>query len=290
MPAEQAPAVQTIARRLLLLLVYLLAASTVHAATTPELEQALVDRALANELQAAQDTGHPMRYTLRKSSPRLTSTKEICETREGAVALLVSINDKPLSAEDQQKEQARLDALLQNPGLQHHRKQSEDTDTGRALKVLRALPGAFLYQFAGTENSAARQLTKFTFAPNPGFHPQDLETQALTAMTGAIWIDTAHERVARLEGHLQQDVDFGWGILGRLYKGGWVVIEQADVSGGQWRTVHFQMQMSGRVLFKTRVFDTTEEETHFSPVPANLGYAQAIQLLRGDDRVASARK
>ena len=60
-------------------------------------------------------------------------------------------------------------------------------------------------------------------------------------MTGEIWIDPVHERVVRLEGHLQQDVDFGWGILGRLNKGGWIVIEQADVGERQWRIVHFQM-------------------------------------------------
>ncbi len=54
-------------------------------------------RALANELRAAQDTSHPMRYQLRKTSPRLTTTKEIYETRDGDVARLVAINDKPLS-------------------------------------------------------------------------------------------------------------------------------------------------------------------------------------------------
>ncbi len=63
---------------------------------------------------------------------------------------------------------------------------------------------------------------------------------------------------------------FGWGMLGRLNKGGWIVIEQADVGEGQWRIVHFQMEMSGRVLFKTRSFDTTEEETQFVPVPVGM--------------------
>ena len=71
-------------------------------------------------------------------------------------------------------------------------------------------------------------------------------------MTGEIWIDLSTERVTRLEGHLQQDVDFGWGILGRLNKGGWIVIEQADVGEHQWRIVHFKMSMSGRVVFKTK--------------------------------------
>ena len=117
---------------------------------TPAQGQALVDRALANELRAAQDASHPMRYQLRKTSPRLTTTKEICETRDGDVARLIAINDRPLSAADEQKEEARLDALLSDPGKQRHRKQAEDTDAGRALKVLRALPTAFDYQYAGS--------------------------------------------------------------------------------------------------------------------------------------------
>lgn len=246
--------------------------------------QALVDQALANELKAAQDTSHPMRYELHKSSPRLSTTKQICETRDGAVALLTSINGNPLSAADEQKEQARLTSLLNDPGKQRRRKQSEDADTGRALDVLRVLPGAFLYQYAGPIEGPAGKLERFTFKPNPSFTPPSLDTEVLTAMAGEIWIDPARQRVTHLEGRLQDDVDFGWGILGRLNRGGWITIDQADIGGGIWRIVHFQMSMSGRVVFKTRVFDTTEEQTHFAPVPQGMSYQQAIGLLRQDPR------
>ena len=99
-------------------------------------------------------------------------------------------------------------------------------------------------------------------------------------MIGELWIDAAQERVARLEGHLQQDTDYGWGILGRLDKGGWIVLEQADVGGRQWRIVRFQMKIDLRVLFKARSFDTVQEMTRFAPVPAGIDYRQAIQLLR----------
>jgi len=276
----------------LFLLVSWAAASTVlmHAQTVsanpPSLTaaeaQELVDRALTAELRIAQDPNHPMRYRLRKSSPRFTSTKEIFETRDGDVARLVAIGDKPLSPTDEQMEQDRLDLLLSDPSRQRHRKQSEDEDTVRALKVLRALPQAFVYQLAGTASSPAGKVVKFTFKPNPNFIPPDLETDILTAMTGELWIDPTQERVTRLEGHLQRDVNFGWGILGQLSNGGWIVIEQADVGARQWRIVRFQMAMSGRVLFKNRVFDTLEEQTQFAPVPVGLTYAQAIQMLRAN--------
>jgi len=283
MPARLDPV-----RSLLPLLLLLLPAVASHGkpvpaiqpALTPAQSQALVGRALASELRTAQDAGHPMRYRLRKSSPRLTSTKEIVETRDGAVARLVSIGDQPLSQADEQKEQARMDGLIGDPGRQRHRKQGEEGDIGIVLRLLRMLPKAYLYQYAGAGSGPAGLVEKFTFRPNPDFNPPDLETQALTAMTGEIWIDAAQERVVRLEGHLQQDTNYGWGILGRLDKGGWIVIEQADVDGRQWRIVRFKMQMNLRVLFKNRNIDTMEEMTRYAPVPVGLDYRQAIQMLR----------
>ena len=251
--------------------------------SAPPGAQALVERALVSELHAAQDTAYPMRYKLRKTSPRLTSVKLLIETKDGLVARLQSINDQPLNAADEKKEQDRLDGLLNDPGKQRHRKQSEDVDTGRAMKVLRALPRAFLYEAASPSNATAPQpagVLKFTFKPNPAFDPPDLETEVLTEMSGAIWIDPALQRVTRLEGHLDQDVDFGWGILGRLNKGGRIVIEQADAGGGTWRIVHFEMQMTGRVFFKSKVFDTVEDETEFAPVQAEITYQKAIEMLR----------
>jgi hypothetical protein len=156
------------------------------------------------------------------------------------------------------------------------------------------LPQAFLYEYAGPGTTftggagssrgagSSDRVERFTFRPNPNFSPPDLETQALTALSGEIWIDATQERVTRLEGHLQRDTDYGWGVLGKLDKGGWIVIEQADVGHRQWRIVRFQMKMNLRVLFKARNFDTIEEMTRYEPVAAGLDYRQAIQMLRGD--------
>jgi hypothetical protein len=243
---------------------------------------ALVKRALAAEVKSAQGSQQQMRYRLRKASPHFISTKEIFETKDGAVARLVSINDRPLSHADEQKEEERLNQLLADPSRQRRRKQAQEADAGRALKVLRVLPEAFLYEYAGSGIGPYGKVEKFTFVPNPRFNPPDLETQVLTAMQGELWIDAAEGRVTRLEGHLQQDVDFGWGILGRLNRGGWILLEQADVGDHQWRIVHFKMHMSGRVVFKNKVFDTAEDQSEFEPVTPGLSYQQAIQIMQTD--------
>jgi hypothetical protein len=266
-----------------------LRAQTPQSTLSPAQAQALVQRALATESLAAQDlshVSHPMRYQLRKTSPRLTSTKEIVETRDGFVARLLSINDQPLSPASEQQEQARLQALLDNPGLQQHRKQTEDSDTSRALKVLRALPNAFLYEFEGTGAGAAgpgaaRTVEKFSFKPNPQFDPPDFETGVLTAMAGEIWIDPVQERVVRLAGSLQKDKEIAFG-LAELDKGGRIEIDQADVGGHQWRIVHLKLVMNSRVLFKSKPSNSVQECSQFVPLPADLTYRQAIEMLRSN--------
>lgn len=242
--------------------------------------QALVDRALANELRAAQDTVHPMRYQLHKTTPRLASTREIYETKDGDVARLLSLNGEPLTGVAEQKEMDRLNELLADPARQRHRQQAEAADTTRALQVLRALPSAFLYRYIGPGDAPTGKVEKFAFRPNPAYSPPDLETQLLTAMAGEIWIDPVQERVAHLQGTVQHDVDYGWGILGRLSKGGWIAIDQSEVLPGNWRTVRLQMSMTARIFFRTRSFITTEEQTHFAPLPFGMTYQQAIAELK----------
>ena len=240
----------------------------------------LVQKALSREIAALQDKSRPMRYRLHKSSPRLSTTKDMVETRDGVIGMMVEANESALSAEDTAREQSRLDDLLENPAKQKKRKQTQDEDTARALKALRYLPTAFLYTDRGEVATPAGPAESFTFVPNPKFDPPDLETTVLTGLTGEMIIDLKQTRVVRLEVHLRQDVDFGWGILGRLARGGWLRIDQREVLPGIWRMERFQMDMTGRVLFRSRTFQTTEEETQFARVPEGLTFRQGLALLR----------
>ncbi len=254
-------------------------AGATPATLSPAQAQAYVNHALANEVYAAEGHNLPMQFQLRRSSPRLTTTKTIIETSDGDVARLISVNGKPLSAAAEDKEIARLNGLLSDPSQQLHRKQSEDADTNRALKILRALPAAFLYKYAGAIETPGGLVEKFTFKPNPNYNPPDLETQVLTAMAGEIWINAAADRVVHLEGRLQHGIAFGWGILGHLNKGGWIAIDQANVGDNQWRTTRLQLEMTGRVLFFSKSYDMLEATSHFKPVPVGLSYREAIKML-----------
>jgi hypothetical protein len=252
------------------------------ATLTNDETQAMVRRVLQKELEQAQDTTQPMQYTLRKQSPRLATTKLIVESKNGDVARLIAVNGTPISSEDAKKEDARLQSLLDDPSLQRHRQQRESSDADRARKVMRALPDAFLYTFAGVVETPQGPSYRLSFQPNPKFDPEDLEAQVLKGMAGELWIDIAQQRVTRLSGKRLHDVEYGWGILGKLEEGGTLLLEQADIGNHQWRTTHMVLVMNARLLVKTVKMDTTLDLSRYAPVTPGITYQQAIQILRAN--------
>ncbi len=94
-------------------------------------------------------------------------------------------------------------------------------------------------------------------------------------------------RIAKIDGTLFKDVEFGWGILGRLYKGGKFLIEQRDV-GGRWETTRETLEFNGKILMlKPLTISSTETATDFRPVPSNITTAQALELLHKSDETVA---
>lgn len=240
---------------------------------------ALVKRAAANELKTS-DHGHPYRYKLRKVDNGRTTTKEIVETKDGDVARLLGAEGHPLDAETDQGEVERLNNLLLHPEIQEHRHKREQADSNRADEMVRLLPDAFLYHFEGMGPGPSGPAYRLSLKPNPDFHPPDREAEVYAGMAGELWIDQRQKRMVKLDVHLIADVNFGWGILGKLYKGGSILVEQEDVGNNHWEQEHFKLNLHGKaLLFKSLDFDTTEDETDFTPVPADWGYQDAVKLL-----------
>ena len=240
---------------------------------------ALVRRASENELHSS-NGNHPYRYELHKIDDNKITTKEIVETKDGDVARLIAVNDKPLDADAQKAEIDRLNNLAAHPELQAHRHKKEQEDSNRANEMIRLLPDAFLYKYEGMVAGPNGPCYRLSFRPNPNFTPPDREAEVYAGMAGELWIDKGQERMVKLDAHLIADVEFGWGILGRLYKGGSILVQQADVGEHHWETTHMKLSLTGKaLLIKPLSFQTTEDASHFEPVPPEMGYQGAIKML-----------
>jgi hypothetical protein len=270
----------TIRSSILVLILLALACSSAQAEQPSDIDPtALVRRAVQHRMDAAQ-THIPLRYLLRKTDEQRDTTKDIIETNDGDVARLVALKGQPLSAEANQTELERLHILADHPEIQQHRHQREQKDAARVDRLMRLLPDAFLYRYEGMTRCAAGSCYRLSFSPNPRFTPPDMEASIFRGLAGEVWIDQKQERLARLDAHVIANVDFGWGILGKLDKGGTILLEQSDIGNRDWELTGLKLNLTGKALLvKSLNIQMTEQASHFSQVPPGVDYRKAIQFL-----------
>jgi hypothetical protein len=252
----------------------------------------LVRQAVQNEIKAKDD---PAKFMLRDHKKRIVDdqTKLLVETKDGPLAMVIAVNEQPLSPQQHRWEIERVERLVKDPDEMRKKQQQQRDDADRVSRIIKALPDAFIYEADSKEmgkpgvGQPGEELVRLKFRPNPRYDPPTRVEQILTGMQGSVLIDAKRNRMARIEGTLFKDVSFGWGILGHLDRGGRIAIEQGDVHQGTWQITTVQYTFTGRVLFfKSINSRTIETFSDFRPVASDLTYAQALALLKQENPVA----
>jgi hypothetical protein len=246
----------------------------------------LVRQTTDNEIRAS-NGGMRLMFKDHKETARGSQVNLMVETSEGTAGLLIESDGKPLTTEQRGAEEARLQALAHNPAELKKKQKAERDDADRTIRIMKALPDAFLYKADGTEigrqgvGGPGDQLVRLSFGSNPNYNPPSRTEQVLTGMRGYILIDQRQKRIAKIDGTLFKDVTFGWGIFGRLDKGGRFVVEQAAVADQDWEITLMDISFTGKeLLLKKLVIKSKESFSDFRPAPANLTFAQGVELLK----------
>lgn len=237
----------------------------------------VVRRVVANELKQEEiDNAQHYMFKLTRINPKGSRVQEIAQTDQGNIARTLLVNGQPLGSGDRQAEQQKLENLLRDQDLQRKRMKQAKDDAHRAEIMVKALPNAFYYEEIGREGD----VVKFRFRPDPNYDPQSREESVYTGMAGELWLDVSQNRLRKIDAHLFHDVDFGWGILGRLYKGGSFMVEQKQVEGDHWDTVAMKLDLAGKALFfKSLIYKEQEYESDFRRLPDHITLAQGLEAL-----------
>lgn len=246
----------------------------------------LVRRAVQNEVSANSGSVHFM-FKDRKQTAHLSQTRLIVETREATAGMTIAQDGHPLTPPQQQAEEARLDNYVRNPEELSKKRKQEKDDADRSARILKALPDAFLYERDGTQAGTASvgragdELVRLKFRPDPTYVPPTRVEQVLTGMSGHVLIDANEARVAEIDGTLQKEVGFGWGILGHLDRGGRFLVQQADVGERHWEVTKMELSFTGKILLFRRLnIKSSDVFFDFRKVAADLTFAQGVELLK----------
>ncbi len=235
----------------------------------------LVREVVYNELHDHDRHGY-WRYWVEQKSPADIRIEEQVETTDGPVTRAVLRNGHPLDSQAALQEDARLRELASSPGERASLRQAYYEDEQRVGRILAMLPDAFLFQDAG-EKDGVRHLR---YAPNPNYPAHSIQARLFRELSGDLWIDARMKRMRKLEGHLNDNINVGFGLLGQVRKGSWFLMERTPVGPGDWKTDRLEIHMSGRaILFKTLARDTSEVRGGFEPVPARMSLEQGLRVL-----------
>jgi hypothetical protein len=171
------------------------------------------------------------------------------------VTTRVKKDGKPLSAEEQKKEnektQKRIEELQKREAKKEAKQQkakeegkSDEKDDPDIEVFLRAC------QFVNPrrERFRGQDVLVFDFEPNPEFKPHKLVEKLVQKLAGVVWIDEKAHDVVRLEGYFVGDMKFAGGLLVNLQKGTSFVFEQAFVNNEVWLPTYGEAHIGVRFL------------------------------------------
>lgn len=246
---------------------------------------------VANELAAANNRAVKFMFCSRKQTSKGVQDKVYAEANEAVASLAVSDSEHPLSPQQQSAEANKLAQLANSPSDLRRKQEHGYQELDHTLRIVKALPDAFIYEYAGTENAEpglgkpGSHLVRLHFKPNSSYSPPSTVEQVLQGMEGDVLIDPVAHRMARIDATLFKEVAFGWGIFGRLDKGGSFRVQQADAGDGNWVITETNLRMTGKILLVKSLNLTSDEVfSNFQRLPEDMPFARAVEMLKAEQQ------
>src|SRR5512140_3416703 len=169
---------------------------------------ALVRQAVNNEVVSNGASGQHFMFRDVRKTAHLNQVKLLVETKDATAGMLIAQGGRPLSPEERRQEEARLANYVRNPQELDRKRKQEKEDADHTMRILKALPDAFLYEPDGIVQGTAsvgrrgHELVRLKFRPNPAYDPPTRTEQVLTGMQGFLLIDATEKRLAEINATL----------------------------------------------------------------------------------------
>jgi len=239
---------------------------------SPEEIRALVDRAIANQhrndaaLNEYERRERRIERDAREDTPVVEDkTFRVVPTGTGTLKLVIEEKGKGVYPNFYEKQLRDLEAALvdatehQNTYSQRRAIDKWQKRTQERYDLVEGVEDAFLVTWLGRERRNGRLLVKLQLNPNPEFKPKTRIASALQSVRAVVWLDEKEAQLVRAEAEIFKDISVGGGLFGKVYRGGTVIIEQAEVAPGVWFPTLYRIDFDGRkFIFGFDVHETIE--------------------------------
>jgi hypothetical protein len=166
---------------------------------------------------------------------------------------LVTVNGKPLSPEQQAREQQELETILVERRKESRRQRSEriakyEKERESDHLLMEQLTRALDFKLVGEQKLGPYAVYVLNATPRPGYEPPNNEAKVLTGMEGKLWIDEKTFQWVKVEATVIRPVSIE-GFLAEVEPGTHFELEKAPVTDSIWLPRHFAMKSQAKVLF-----------------------------------------
>jgi hypothetical protein len=204
------------------------------------------------------------------------------------VSTLVKKDGKPLSEEEQKKENEKVQKEIQDIQKRDAKKEAKEEkakDEGKEKKEdddvgIETFLRACQFVNPRRERFRGQDVLVFDFEPNPEFKPHKLAEKVVHELAGVVWIDEKAHDVARLEAYFVGDFRFGGGVIANLQKGTSFVFEQAYINNEVWLPTYEEAHVGVRVLL-VKAFKVNEVTRYSDYKKFNVESVAAIGKPKG---------
>jgi hypothetical protein len=164
---------------------------------------------------------------------------------------VIARSDKPLSAKEQQQEEAKLQRSI----VERRRETKEQREQRIAewelrqqkqREPIRELVDAFTFTMAGEETISGAESWVIDAMPKPGYRPKTQSTAFFPKVKFRMWVEKHGYHWVKLDMESLDTIAFG-GVLIRLAKGGHLTVENARVNNEVWLPKSAMLKGSIRV-------------------------------------------
>jgi len=147
---------------------------------------------------------------------------------------LTARNDKPLSAREERREQAKLDSELakrQHESPAEQARYQEERAEERAF--IREIPDAFTFRLVGNDAVSNHPAWMIEARPKPGYRAVHSQAKNFAKVRATIWIEQETYHWVKVDADVLNTISVGFGLL-RIAPGSSMHFEQTRVNEEIW--------------------------------------------------------
>jgi hypothetical protein len=177
---------------------------------------------------------------------------------------LIEIDGKPLSREQEQQEQIKLNTEAErraheSPSARRARVAKYEAERAEEHLLMQQMAEAFQFSLAGEQQIDGVDCYVLDAQPNPAYHPPVEKARVLLGMKGRMWIDKEHYHWVKVQAEVINAVLFGL-FVAKVKPGTRFELEQAP-SGNVWLPRRFSESVNA-TIFGLYGMRSSEEELY----------------------------